>query len=163
MLVLFTIGLGMFIGAQVAGRVENYYTLDKSSVEADQTKAAELKSQIKTIEETKMKPVQDKIEELMGLKGKAPHERFLIQMTGGKGENSAEIASLNKELAQHRDERSKLVIQLVKWRQVWTFPAIFAGIIMILFVLVFRDNAKSGAAQALPDVLRRDEFPPPGH
>ena len=30
MLVLFTIGLGMFIGAQVAGRVENYYTLDSS-------------------------------------------------------------------------------------------------------------------------------------
>ena len=163
MLVLFTIGLGMFIGAQVAGRVENYYTLDKSSIAADQTKAAELKAQIKTIEDTKMKPVQDKIEELMGLKGKAPHERFLIQMTGESGNNSAEIASLNKELAQHRDERSKLVIQLVKWRQVWTFPAIFAGIIMVLFALVFRDNAKPGAARTLPEVLPRDEFPPTGH
>lgn len=153
MLVLFTIGLGMFIGAQVAGRVENYYTLDKSSDKADLAKAKELQEQIKAIEETKMKPVQDKIEDLMGLKGKAPHERFLIQLSGGSGKNADEIAALNQEVAKFRDERSKLVIQLVKWRQVWTFPAIFAGVIMVIFVLVFRDNGARGTA----------EIPPPGH
>jgi nucleoside transporter len=158
MLVLFTIGLGMFIGAQVAGRVENYYTLDKSSDDADQAKAKELQGQIKAIEDTKMKPVQDKIEDLMGLKGKAPHERFLIQLSGGSGKNADEIATLNLELAKYRDERSQLVIQLVKWRNVWTFPAIFAGIIMVFFVLIFRDNGTRGT----PD-SRADDFSPPGH
>ena len=70
-----------------------------------------------------MKPVESKIEDLMGLKGKAPHERFLIQLTGS-GKNSGEITALNQELAKYRDEKSKLVIQLVKWRQLWTFPAV---------------------------------------
>ncbi len=158
MLVLFTIGLGMFIGAQVAGRVENYYTLDKSSAMADQTKAKELQDQIKVIEDTKIKPAQDKIEDLMGLTGKSPLERFFIQLAGSSGENAAEIAKLNLELAEHRDERSKLVIQLVNWRNVWTFPAIFAAIIMAFFVLVFRDNGTRGSGGA-PE----EEFPLPGH
>jgi hypothetical protein len=157
MLVLFTIGLGMFIGAQVAGRVENHYTLALSDKPEDQARAKDLGAQIKAIEETKVKPAQEKIEELMGMKGKPPHERFLIQLTGGGGKNRGEIAKLNEELAVHREERSKLVIQLVKWRSVWTFPAVFAGIIMVFFVLVFRDNTTSAAKAP------KEEFPPPGH
>lgn len=157
MLVLFTIGLGMFIGAQVAGRVENHYTLALSNKPEDQARAKELNAQIKAIEETKVKPAQDKIEELMGLKGKPPHERFLLQLTGGDGQNSGEIAKLNEELAVHREERSRLVIQLVKWRSVWMFPAVFAGIIMVFFVLIFRDNTTSAAKAPT------EEIPPPGH
>ena len=156
MLVLFTIGLGMFIGAQVAGRVENYYTLALSSDPADQLKAKELNEQIKIIEETKIQPAQDKIEELMGIKGKPPLEKFLGQISG-RGDRD-QIAALNQELAQYREERSKLIIQTVRWRSVWTFPAIFAGIIMILFVLAFRDDT----AKTPPETLR-EEFPAPGH
>lgn len=156
MLVLFTIGLGMFIGAQVAGRVENFYTLALSSDPANQAKAAELSSQIKAIEETKIKPAQEKIEDLMGLTGKPPHERFLKQLAGS-GTVSSEIAALNKELDVYREERSKLIIQTVDWRSVWTFPAIFAGIIMVFFLLTFRDNT----APTMPETIK-EEFPPAG-
>ena len=148
----------MFIGAQVAGQVENFYTLSKSKKPADIAKSTDLEAKIKAIEDTKIKPAQDKIDELMGLTGKAPHERFLIQLTGGSGKNGPEIAALNQELAKYREERSQFVIQRVQWRQVWTFPAVFAGIIMVLFVLVFRDNGTRGSTDT-----SAKEFPPAGH
>jgi Nucleoside H+ symporter len=148
MLVLFTIGLGMFIGAQVAGRVENYYTLAKSSDPADKLKAEELNEQIKSIEEKKIQPTQDKIEELMGIKGKPPLEKLLGQLSGSG--NREQIAALNQEMATYREERSKLIIQTVRWRSVWTFPAVFAGAIMVLFVLVFRDDTARSQPEEIP-------------
>ena len=112
---------------------------------------------IKAIEENKIKPAQEKLDELMGLTGKAPHERFLLQLAGGTGKNGPEIAALNAEMAQFREERSQYVIQRVRWRQVWTFPAIFAGIIMVLFVLVFRNGGTKSENGPT------EEFPRPGH
>ncbi|TWU11381.1 putative nucleoside transporter YegT [Symmachiella macrocystis] len=74
MLVLFTLGLGMLIGAQVAGAVEIFFTT-------------------------------------------------------GEGEAA-----------------------VVDWQQLWTGPAIAAGVIMVLFAVMFRDPPRSGE----PDIVEAD-------
>ena len=34
------------------------------------------------------------------------------------------------------------------WRQIWIIPAVMAGVVMVLFILLFKDKPKAGAAQA---------------
>ena len=36
----------------------------------------------------------------------------------------------------------------IEWKPLWGIPAIFAGVIMIVFALLFRDRGDSDAAEA---------------
>ena len=113
MLVLFTLGLGMLIGAQVAGRVEEHFT----SAKADQlvAKADELEKQIEELEASRPATDADSL---------TPAER-------------------KEQVSALRKERSQISLQSVDWKSVWGIPAVGAGIIMILFALVFKDDESS--------------------
>lgn len=111
MLVLFTLGLGMTIGAQVAGRIETAHT-----PEASRAQAAIVKAKGEELAAAEMRLKQASADEAPALQ--------------------AEIKRLGEEKAAAR----KAELAAIEWKQLWAKPAIFAGVILVIFVLLFRDG-----------------------
>ncbi|MGE3310039.1 MAG: MFS transporter [Limisphaerales bacterium] len=109
MLVLFTLGLGMFIGAQVAGKIEAQHTT---------ALAKDLNNQV--VAKT------------------ADRDRIAAQVASAdaaaKTGLEAQVTALNNEVARLRHEE----LAAIEWKPLWAKPAAFAGIILGLFLLRFR-------------------------
>ncbi len=115
MLVLFTLGLGMFIGAQVAGRIEAQHTTAESKAFAAQVKSKG--EEIKALEE-----------------GPAETPTALIDKLKGE----------QKELRISE-------LKAIEWKPLWGKPAIFAAVVLALFLALFNTPAKKGdVASASP-------------
>jgi nucleoside transporter len=126
MLVLFTLGLGMFIGAQCAGRVEAKFTPAES---------ADLTAQANAIG--------------------ADIENLQQQVS--KGTASADV---KKQIETLREQRSDILLKSVNWKPIWAIPAIGAGVIMLLFALVFKDDAKPRVSEKdIAKAAAADEYP----
>jgi len=113
LLVLFTLGLGMFIGAQVAGRIEAKHTTAESKAFAAQVVAKgqeidTLTKQLASVGESEKAPLQEQIQRL----------------------ETEKAAARKSEL------------QAIEWKPLWGKPAIFAGAILLLFVALFRQPRK---------------------
>ena len=102
LLAMLTLGLGMFIGAQAAGVVEEKYTPAEST--ALSAEVQELGARI-------------------------------AQLQAQAGANADEIAALTAEQTQSALE----ALQLVDWRMIWTIPAVLAGLILLMFIAVFKN------------------------
>lgn len=116
LLVLFTLGLGMLIGAQVAARIEAQHTTAASKEQAALVQklsgeAAAAEARIKTASDTERATLQTELDAVQ-----------VSQATARKAE-----------------------LQAIEWRQLWGKPAVFAGIVLLLFVLLFRDGRKPSA------------------
>lgn len=113
MLVLFTLGLGMTIGAQVAGRIETSHTTAASKEFAQQVvaKGAEITAVQRQIAsaDAAVKPAL---------------ETSLAKLTG------------------EQTELRKSELKSIEWKPLWGKPAAFAGVVLVAFLLLFRDNAK---------------------
>ena len=112
MLVLFTLGLGMFVGAQVAGKIEGQHTTEASKAQA------------------------------VIVKAKAEEAGKLSEALA-KADAAAKPA-LEASLKQVNDEKSaarKAELRAIEWKPLWGKPAIFAGIIMLVFLALFRNPA----------------------
>ncbi len=107
MLVLFTLGLGMLIGAQAAGQIEKRYT--SPDIEAKTAEAGKIEEQIKALE------------------------------AGADAKSETTLA----KIAELREQRSDIMLTTLDWRQVWAIPAGGAGLVMLLFVVAFRDTTKN--------------------
>ncbi len=127
MLVLFTLGLGMLIGAQSAGFVEEFFTPENSPELAE--KAAAVNQDLDKIQQ---QITQTKAE----LRDPDMTDRQQIE------QRTQLLFEAEDNVAQQRKVRSVLLLKSVHWRMIWTIPAVFAGGIMILFVLVFYENKK---------------------
>jgi MFS family permease len=111
LLVLFTLGLGMFIGAQVAGKVEALYTTKESKAFAIQI--MDLQDQARAME---------------------------ISIKDGKGDPDA--ASRLSEIRESRiPALRKSELQAIDWRPLWGLPALSAGGVLLVFVLLFKQPA----------------------
>jgi nucleoside transporter len=113
LLVLFTLGLGMFIGAQAAGWVEAQHTTAASKGFAEQVKAkgveiGQLTDKLASASAAEKPGLEDRIKQLEA-------EKY--------GLRTAELKA-------------------IEWKPLWGKPAIFAGIILILFVAFFRSPGK---------------------
>ena len=107
-LVLVTQGLGMFIGAQVIGRLVDHYKADNFDTLSGQAQALQ---------------------------------------TQAADAGAAEAEAL-------RQQATDLYMQATNWQMVWLIPCIFAGAIMVIFFLLFRDDGKRAAvpdADFVPD------------
>ena len=141
MLVLFTLGLGMFIGAQITGQVEKAYTA---------ANAEELKADAKVVED-KMKVLQDEVDEIYEVKDKPWITRqigFFFPKSLNT-EEKARVAALDGQLVELREERSDILLQSVDWKSVWFWPSVGAAVIMVFFALLFHDKPEK--LQADPD------------
>lgn len=116
MLVLFTLGLGMFIGAQIAGKIETQHTPQLSTDLAGQ--------------------VQAKGQEIADLQ-----DQLAAASAGEQTTLQDQINTLTQESASIR----KAELQAKEWKPIWGKPAIFAGIVLVLFLALFRDNRKQSA------------------
>ena len=119
MLVLFTLGLGMFIGAQVAGQIEAQHT-----PEASKDQAAIVKT---------------KAEEIAKLQ-----QQITKADAAAKPALEAQVKKLDEEKAAAR----KAELKAIEWKPLWAKPAAFAGLILALFVVLFR--GRPAVATAAP-------------
>ncbi len=106
LIVLFTLGLGMFIGAKAADYVLTQHTTAKSSQAAQQVvvKTAE-------IERLKANPNADQ----------------------------TQITQLESQKAELR----RTELKAIEWKPLWAKPAIFAAVILVIFLLLFKDKSAS--------------------
>jgi nucleoside transporter len=118
MLVLFTLGLGMFIGAQVAGKIEASHTTEESKAFAAQV--VDLNAQIAT------------------LQGDAGAGGVLDDAV------TAQIATLTTQAGEAR----KSELKAIEWKPLWGKPAAFAGVVLLLFVFLFKQSAPKKAEGA---------------
>ncbi len=122
LLVLFTLGLGMFIGAQIAGRVEAMHTPPASVhiAEVFPEKGAEIQA----------------LEERLAT---APEDA----RRAARDELSTAFASLRASVSEEeRHALRQAELQAINWQPLWAKPAIFAGVVMLIFVFLFKDNRR---------------------
>jgi nucleoside transporter len=113
LLVLFTLGLGMTIGAQVAGRIEAAHTTEVSKAQAAIVKA---RGEALAVVEAKLATAPEA-------------ERAALQMEA-------------KQLAEEKSAARKAELTAIEWKQLWAKPAIFAGVIMLGFLVLFRSGTR---------------------
>tara|TARA_Y100000589_G_scaffold258832_1_gene248258 strand:+ start:2873 stop:4237 length:1365 start_codon:yes stop_codon:yes gene_type:complete len=111
MLVLFTLGLGMFIGAQIAGKIETQHTPEAAQEFAAQVQAAskeaqDIRTQILTAEPTEKEALQ------------------------------AQAVVLETRAAEAR----KSELRSLEWKPLWGKPALFAAIVLVVFLALFRET-----------------------
>ncbi len=131
MLVLFTLGLGMFIGAQVAGQVEEAFTPEES---------AELAAQAEGFT-GQIEGLHGQIDEIYGLTGKSTLQYWVSWLTASIDDEGQErVRELKSQIADLRQQRNELLLKSVHWKQIWLIPCVGAALIMVLFALVFRET-----------------------
>jgi nucleoside transporter len=113
MLVLFTLGLGMTIGAQIAGRIEASHTTAASKEFSQQVvaKGAEITA------------VQN-------------------QLATADAETKPVLESSLARLGDEQAELRKSELRAIEWKPLWGKPAAFSALILLAFILLFRDNGK---------------------
>lgn len=121
LLVLFTLGLGMFIGAQVAGNIEGKHTTQESKDLGAQV--VELTAEIDGLD----KPGENATEAEI-----TAHEKLVETLTAEK----------NKIRQQE--------LAAIEWKPLWGKPAIFAGIVMIVFLVLFNHKKKEDMPEQVP-------------
>jgi nucleoside transporter len=109
LLVLFTLGLGMFIGAKAADAVLTQHTSAASLASAQQMVA-------KTAD---------------------------LDAARAQGAPEAQIAKLEVEKAELRQAELKAI----EWQPLWGKPAIFAALILIVFLLLFKHKLSSASVR----------------
>ncbi|MDB6020421.1 MAG: hypothetical protein JWQ04_278 [Pedosphaera sp.] len=127
MLVLFTLGVGMAIGANVAGKIEAMHTTDKSKAFAAQ--------------------VVEKGKEIDAVSAKLS--------AAPEAEKPALKAQL-KTLDDEKNALRHSELAAIEWKPLWGKPAIFAAGVLVLFVALFR-NTKSGSAATRSEQARQPE------
>ncbi|MCA9428379.1 MAG: MFS transporter, partial [Candidatus Omnitrophica bacterium] len=120
MLVFFTLGFGMLIGAQIAGVMEEANT-PQATVELND-QAGEVGKQIDSLSDQ------------------------LAAATGDEAESlTQEIADLQKK----KDGLAIDALREVNWKGIWLPPAIGAGVILVLFGLLFKDVRKQEGVEPM--------------
>jgi len=111
MLVLFTLGLGMFIGAQIAGKIETQHTPEAAQEFAAQVQAAS-------------KEAQDIRAQILTAQ---PTEKEALQ---------AQAEALETQAAEAR----KSELRSLEWKPLWGKPALFAAIVLVVFLALFQET-----------------------
>lgn len=115
MLVLVTQGLGMFVGAQLIGRMVDALKSDDAGE--------------------------------------------LVEQANALSARAAELADqgLADQAAEATQQSVELFMQATDWQTVWLIPCVFAGIVMVMFGILFKDGGASGDAAAAEASLASEE------
>lgn len=157
MLVLFTLGLGMFIGAQVAGRIEAAGTPVETPIHQGEAGVAgavagladEEGTTIAKIKEAAAAQVTSAETALADAKKDGGNVEVAEAVLAFARAQSIEMAALSsdanvEEVLKGRKESQNAqglaALRAMDWKFIWGVPAIMAGIVMILFFLLFKDD-----------------------
>lgn len=119
MLVLFTLGLGMFIGAKVAAKIEARHTPEIALTLAGHQQL-----------------ITQQIADVAAGKARPPGE--------GKSRDGMGSSTEPRTLEEMKEELVKVrqaELRAIEWRPLWAKPAIFAAGVLLLFIVFFRDSA----------------------
>ncbi|MEX0867353.1 MAG: MFS transporter, partial [Pirellulales bacterium] len=156
MLVLFTLGLGMAIGAQCAGYIEPLFTVQGEEKTALDEQANAIGGQ--------MQKLQDELDRLEGRKfviddqgnpvtdadGQPQEVNYLVSQwrlmfpAPATEANAQQARQVGAELATLREQRSEVLLQVVDWKTLWAIPAGFAFVVMIGFAVFFKTDVPEG-------------------
>jgi nucleoside transporter len=143
LLVLFTLGLGMLIGAQIAGQiVEPKYTPSPAQLAAranDPAQVEHLTARFESREEAEKTLREWRELAAIGLQLEQLSAQLEKTPTGDAAARTAvdtQIQSLMDQKATMR--RSEL--RAIDWKPLWGIPAAFAAVIMVIFLVLFRDG-----------------------
>ncbi|MBM81473.1 MAG: MFS transporter [Planctomycetaceae bacterium] len=117
MLVLFTLGLGMLIGAQVAGQIETANT-PKAATDLNTT-----------------------VEEIGKQIGEAEAELAKLEGT----DDNQDLSNRIKELKSEQQSTQIAALKAIDWKSIWIVPAVGAAVIMVLFGLLFKDDSSDSS------------------
>ena len=124
MLVLFTLGLGMFIGAQVAGKIEAQHTPATSMIWSKVASVSANAEKVKALEAS-----------VVSAAGEEAKKKAAMEL----GTFIKETRS--KLVKEQQSELRKAELRAIEWKPLWGKPALFAGIIMLVFLALFRNPA----------------------
>jgi nucleoside transporter len=142
LLVLVTQGLGLGIGAQVIGKIRNGFMAENHDQLVAQ--AGTLRSEVRALDQlrTALETLRDQAANLPEtLRGQA--ELLWQQAEPFFGATAAKW-----------QQSTDLMLEASNWRMIWLIPCIMAGVIMILFFLLFHD--RTVRAKAAADAASRD-------
>jgi len=116
LLVLFTLGLGMAIGAKVAGKIETMHTPATASafnqqMVAKNTEVEQLRSRLST----------------------------------ASGVDRAALETQIKQLEAEKTELGRAGLKAIEWKPLWAKPAIFAAAILALFLMLFKNKTSAAS------------------
>lgn len=172
MLVLFTLGLGMLIGAQIAGRVEAAGTpidtpLNQAVAKSAGAIAGMADQENLTLDDLRKKAGEEvesagtALSEAEGESGKKIAQAVLDFATARQTDyialdDDTDPKKLVEQQAAIQSEKRLASLQAMDWKLIWGIPAIMAGVVMVLFMLLFKDDPKAYAdhgdvAEALPE------------
>jgi len=127
MLVLFTLGVGMAIGAKVAGQIEAMHTTEASKMYAAQViaKGGEI-------------------------------DALNLKLAGANDADKASLHDQVAKLETEKSEARKAELRAIEWKPLWGKPAIFAAAVFILFVLLFQNpnSGQAAVASSKPSPIR---------
>jgi nucleoside transporter len=118
LLLIFTLGLGMFIGAKIAGYVLTQHTTPESSAMAARVVA-----------------ISTEIEQLKN------------RLAAADSAEQAALATQVQRLEAEKNESRRAELKAIEWKPLWAKPAIFAAVILVLFVLLFSGKAPTTTAK----------------
>jgi nucleoside transporter len=134
MLVLFTLGLGMAVGAQIAGQIEAQHT-PRASVWIAQV-------------------FPDKAESVRAIETRMESSPA-AEKAGIQAELSQAVKAVRDSAnAEQQAALQKALLKSIEWKPLWAKPAIFAAAILALFVLFFKNKtvvASDKKAEAYAD------------
>jgi hypothetical protein len=116
LLVLFTLGMGMAIGAKVAGFIETQHTPATASAFNRQLVAKN-----------------------------AEIEQLNSRLSTASGVDRATLETQIKQLEAEKTELARAGLKAVEWKPLWAKPAIFAAVILALFILLFKNKTAAPA------------------
>ena len=124
LLVLLTLGLGMFVGAQVAGKIEAKYT--PAIVAENASKSKEAAQEITKITESK---------------------------SDLKGEELATAEAKIAELTKLQGELGMASLKAMNWKMIWGIPAGMAAVVLVFFTLLFKEPKKKEEEDSPAEVV----------
>ncbi|WP_437225310.1 MFS transporter [Planctomicrobium sp. SH661] len=118
LLVSLTLGIGMLIGAQSAGRIEALATSPKPPELVERMEAA------------------DKL-----------NKELTQELAQASAAEKPAVQKRIDELSKEKGELRRSELRLIDWKLLWGIPAAFAAVVAFLFAVLFRDRSQVAASE----------------
>jgi nucleoside transporter len=142
LLVLFTLGAGMFIGAQTAARVEATHTPSPTELAEranDPAQLERLTARFESREEAEKTLREWGQLASIGLQLEQLSER-LANLPAGDTAARGAIETQVQTLLDQKTTMRRSELRAIEWGPLWGKPAMFAAAIMVIFLILFRDG-----------------------
>jgi uncharacterized integral membrane protein len=120
LLVMLTLGIGMFVGAKAAAYVESTCTPPESI-------AAQKNGQVLA---SRIQEIDDKLKVLEG--GAA------AQLTPADRQS---LETEKEQLTEEKKDQRMVELRSINWKKLWAIPCIFAAVVMGFFLVFFKDDS----------------------